>query len=265
MTIISDRTDHRNAGWKANNIGSKMLSKMGWSEGEGLGRRNQGTSVHLRAVRRLDDSLGIGATTDHTGTDGWSQTTDGFLSVLKGLQKEHAVPTAADDDDDDDDATTEKKKRAKKRNKMKKRTTLVLAKNKVTAGHARKMRDAKDLSTKSDHDMAAIFGGTAFAFDSIHEHDKKKKKKKTKKKRKRSSTEDDDDDNDSDVPSKQTTAEQENDDDDDSQPKEQQDTEVDDTLKEKKKSKKKKKDKKEKKRLIDDTENQEKPQKRKKT
>lgn len=39
------------------NFGHKMLERMGWSEGKGLGRKEQGSSVHVRVVRR-DDSLG---------------------------------------------------------------------------------------------------------------------------------------------------------------------------------------------------------------
>ena len=40
-------------------------------------------------------------------------------------------------------------------------TGLALAKNKVLAGHSRKMRDGKDLTNKSAADMVAIFGVNA--------------------------------------------------------------------------------------------------------
>jgi hypothetical protein len=39
-----------------------------------------------------------------------------------------------------------------------KRKELVLARNKVTAGHSQKMRESKCLKNKSEVDMAAIFG-----------------------------------------------------------------------------------------------------------
>merc|ERR1712226_198802 len=85
---------------------------------------------------------------DITGSQGWSQTADSFASVLSSLQAEHGT--------------------AKKSKKKKKK--LVLAKNKVTAGHSRKMREAKDLTTKSESDMAAIFG--------VKVETKKKKRKR---------------------------------------------------------------------------------------
>lgn len=56
------------------------------------------------------------------------------------------------------DGKTKKKKKKKCKTQTKKKKDLVLARNKVTAGHARKMRESKCLKSKSDHDMAAIFG-----------------------------------------------------------------------------------------------------------
>jgi len=144
--VIVQVDDSRNKEWAKSSIGSKLLKNMGWTEGEGLGRRQQGSSIALRAVR-MEENRGIGAKDDDiTGSEGWSKTADGFASVLSSLQ-----PVGE----------------AKKKKKKKK---LVLAKNKVTAGHSRKMREAKDLTTKSESDMAAIFGGKV--------ETKKKKKRK---------------------------------------------------------------------------------------
>lgn len=145
--VIVQVDDSRNKEWAKSSIGSKLLKNMGWTEGEGLGRRQQGSSVALRAVR-MEENRGIGAKDDDiTGSQGWSQTADSFASVLSSLQAEHG--------------TVKKSKKKKKK--------LVLAKNKVTAGHSRKMREAKDLATKSESDMAAIFGGKV---------ERKKKKRK---------------------------------------------------------------------------------------
>ena len=161
MPIVAAE-DTRNKDWSKGTIGSKLLLKMGWKEGSGLGRDQQGTAQALRAVRKFDDA-GIGAKeADSTGSQGWNKTTDSFANVLQSLQVHHA--TTADDDDDGETTNGGKKKK-------KKRKKLVLAQNKVTAGHSRKMREAKDLKTKSDYDMAAIFGGPVL------------KKKKTKRKR----------------------------------------------------------------------------------
>jgi Pin2-interacting protein X1 len=165
MPIVASE-DSRNLHWSKNSIGSKLLLKMGWTEGTGLGRDRQGTAVALRAVRKHDSDAGIGAQdgADVTGNQGWNQTTDTFANVLKTLQSQHSSISVNDNttnDSDDggtdadalDDNSTKQTKKTKKKKKK-----LVLAQNKVNAGHSRKMREAKDLRNKSDADMAAIFG-----------------------------------------------------------------------------------------------------------
>jgi G-patch domain len=159
MSIIAS-DDSRNVDWSKNSIGSKLLLKMGWKEGTGLGRDSQGTALALRAVRKSNEA-GIGAKdADITGNDGWNQTTDTFASVLKNLKSQHSSLS------DETDTNTDKKKKKKKK--------LVLAVNKVTAGHSRKMREAKDLTNKSQYDMAAIFG------NSLPTTVKKQKRKRSK-------------------------------------------------------------------------------------
>lgn len=148
MTIVAIE-DTRNGEWKKDNKGSALLKKMGWSEGTGLGKRRQGSAVALRAVKRAD-SLGIGASTDMQGTSGWEATNNSFVSVLEGLKQHHGGDCSSSE--------TDGKKKKKKRKTQTKKKDLVLARNKVTAGHARKMRESKCLKSKSDHDMAAIFG-----------------------------------------------------------------------------------------------------------
>lgn len=160
MTIISGE-DKRNSAWASDKsaFGQRMLLKMGWSEGKGLGKHKQGTKNNLRAIRR-EDGLGIGAKTDTFGDDGFSQTSKNFHGVLASLHAEHG---------------NKKQKRSKKEKKSKRKKSsesnnnsdsnsnsndnnLTLSQNKVTAGHARKMRESKDLTKKSKEDMAAIFG-----------------------------------------------------------------------------------------------------------
>jgi Pin2-interacting protein X1 len=164
MTIVATE-DSRNGEWKNGNKGASLLKKMGWTEGQGLGRDKQGTSVALRAVKRSEETLGIGASSaDIHGSSGWNETSDGFASVLRNLKHQH------------DDGSSDKKKKSKK-----KKNNLTLARNKVTAGHAQKMREAKCLKNKSDEEMAAIFGNKHVP--STNESEKKKKKKKKRKSR----------------------------------------------------------------------------------
>ncbi len=72
MTITTEE-DTRNTLWASNpsSFGRKMLHKFGWKDGQGLGKKEQGISTHLRVVRRVDESLGIGAkSTDRFGEGG---------------------------------------------------------------------------------------------------------------------------------------------------------------------------------------------------
>jgi len=74
---------------------------------------------------------------------------------LEKLKAEHSSINA-----DDSNRSDEKSKKKKKKRKTEKKSGMTLAQNKVAAGHAAKMRSAKDLSTKSKEDLAAIFGTT---------------------------------------------------------------------------------------------------------
>merc|ERR1711971_993199 len=46
----------------SNNIGSKMLERMGWKEGLGLGKANQGRTSIIEAEGNRNSSAGLGAT-----------------------------------------------------------------------------------------------------------------------------------------------------------------------------------------------------------
>jgi len=151
MTIVSGE-DHRNAEWAQDMsaFGQKMLLKMGWKQGNGLGKNQQGTSTNLRAIRR-EVNLGIGAKTDLHGDEGFSVTSRNFHGVLANLHAEHGESSSKD---------KKKKKKSSKNKKGPDRldSGLTLSSKRVTAGHARKMREAKDLTKKSKEEMAAIFG-----------------------------------------------------------------------------------------------------------
>eukprot|EP00554_Chaetoceros_debilis_P008295 CAMPEP_0194098974 /NCGR_PEP_ID=MMETSP0150-20130528/277_1 /TAXON_ID=122233 /ORGANISM="Chaetoceros debilis, Strain MM31A-1" /LENGTH=239 /DNA_ID=CAMNT_0038785097 /DNA_START=82 /DNA_END=798 /DNA_ORIENTATION=+ len=157
MTIVSG-PDHRNAGWAndSSTFGQKMLLKMGWSKGKGLGKNEQGTNDNLRAIRR-EEGLGIGAKTDLHGSEGFNTTSRNFHGVLATLQQEHA-----NDSSSSKSSSKKSKKKRKKSSKVEKSSkdsgSLTLSSKRVTAGHSAKMRDSKDLSKKSKEDMAAIFG-----------------------------------------------------------------------------------------------------------
>lgn len=136
MTIVASE-DNRNVEWRKNNVGLSLLEKMGYKDGEGIGKRNQNNSS-LRALKRKA-GLGLGAKIESEG--GNSESSNHFSAVLANLQAHHKPSSS--------------KKSRKKKSK------ITLPQNKVTAGHASKMRQAK-FGEKSAEDMACIFGNTSF-------------------------------------------------------------------------------------------------------
>jgi len=63
----------RNSKWAKDesSFGYRMLQKMGWSKGAGLGKDLQGDQKHV-AVSRRTDKVGIGAKHDLTGNSSFS-------------------------------------------------------------------------------------------------------------------------------------------------------------------------------------------------
>jgi hypothetical protein len=137
MTIVATE-DTRNREWTNNNVGSALLKKMGWQEGEGIGKRTKSNTTALRALKR-QAGLGLGAKMNSEG--GQSESSNHFSDVLANLQSHHqqSIPS----------------KKSSKKNKNK--NQLTLPQNKVTAGHAQKMRQAK-FGVKSAEEMACVFG-----------------------------------------------------------------------------------------------------------
>ena len=160
MTIVSGN-ESRNSAWAndTSSFGQKMLLKMGWSQGKGLGKHSQGTQTNLRALRR-EEGLGIGASTDTLGEEGFSETSRNFHGVLANLQQVHNAH-----DDIDKKKKAKKKKKKDKHKKDSNGSGLTLSQTRVAAGHAQKMRESKDLSKKSSEDMAAIFGMKVEAYE----------------------------------------------------------------------------------------------------
>ena len=62
----------QNQAWSRNKnkFGFKLLQKMGWKEGKGMGKNEDGIATHVRATRKHKD-LGVGASVDTTGNSTW--------------------------------------------------------------------------------------------------------------------------------------------------------------------------------------------------
>lgn len=80
----------QNKAWAADTskFGYKMLVKMGWSAGKGVGKDLQGQASHVKIARR-SESLGVGCSLKQAEVQGWSNTAAGFADVLKSLNKSY--------------------------------------------------------------------------------------------------------------------------------------------------------------------------------
>lgn len=182
--------DPRNLEWKSDNIGSKLLAKMGWREGQAVGKRQreQGlttTGQGLRAVQRRE-GLGLGATVVTAFNQDQPQHVGDFGQVLAALREEH-LPKSVNS----------KKKSKRSSNKT---VAAVLPTNKIT--HAA-VRQAK-FQQKTADDLKCIFAGATFDFPKIaveisdqktskkrksgEEKDRKKMEKRSKKEKKGTSS-----------------------------------------------------------------------------
>lgn len=115
--------DTLNQAWKndKNKFGLKMLQKMGWTEGKGLGKNEDGVSEHVKVAKK-SNNLGLGATHDSTGAAGWASTAVSFNNVLETLGKAYGTAGQTKNERDSSSASTSssKKKKSKKSKKGRK-------------------------------------------------------------------------------------------------------------------------------------------------
>lgn len=121
--------DPRNTNWSNDKtkFGYQMLTKMGWSEGNGLGQNLSGNTEHVR-VKKRGTNLGIGVKKSHD--DDWIAHNDDFNALLASLNGKESENPA--------------EKVGSKTNTSKFRYT--------------KFVKSKDLSSASSQDLACIFG-----------------------------------------------------------------------------------------------------------
>lgn len=148
MSMLAERrrkqkwaVDPRNTAWSNDDskFGQKMLEKMGWSKGKGLGAQEQGATEHIK-VRVKNNHLGLGATNNNE--DNWIAHQDDFNQLLAALNTCHGQETA-------DSSDNKEKKSFSLEEKSK------ISKNRV---HYMKFTKGKDLSSRSETDLDCIFG-----------------------------------------------------------------------------------------------------------
>ncbi|XP_067840561.1 PIN2/TERF1-interacting telomerase inhibitor 1 [Heptranchias perlo] len=131
--------DPRNNTWSKDEskFGQKMLEKMGWSKGKGLGAREQGSTENIK-VQMKNNTVGLGAAKNHE--DNWIAHQDEFNQLLSKLNNCHGQNVSPVAEDKATFSLEEKSKSSKKR------------------VHYQKFTKGKDLSSRSAADLACIFG-----------------------------------------------------------------------------------------------------------
>ncbi|NXU56744.1 PINX1 inhibitor, partial [Turnix velox] len=133
--------DPQNSAWSKDDskFGQRMLEKMGWSKGKGLGAQEQGNTEHIK-VRVKNNNLGLGAAINYE--DNWIAHQDDFNQLLAELNDCHGQ------------SETESSV-----NKQKKTFSLEeKSKSSKKRVHYMKFAKGKDLSLRSEDDMSCIFG-----------------------------------------------------------------------------------------------------------
>ncbi|MCJ8743663.1 hypothetical protein PDJAM_G00096810 [Pangasius djambal] len=136
--------DPRNSSWSNDDskFGQKMLERMGWSKGKGLGKSEQGATEHIK-VKVKNNSLGLGTTINNE--DNWIAHQDDFNQLLAELNNCHGQNNTEEPCQEQTQGFSleEKSKTSKKR------------------VHYMKFTKGKDLSSRSETDLACIFGKRA--------------------------------------------------------------------------------------------------------
>ncbi|XP_053301247.1 PIN2/TERF1-interacting telomerase inhibitor 1 [Pleuronectes platessa] len=133
--------DPRNSAWSKDEskFGQKMLERMGWSKGKGLGRTEQGSTDHIK-VKVKNNSYGFGTSASYE--DNWIAHQDDFNELLAQLNNCHGQNNskAPPREEQKGFSLEEKSKTSKKR------------------VHYMKFTKGKDLSSRSKNDLNCIFG-----------------------------------------------------------------------------------------------------------
>lgn len=131
--------DPRNNNWKndESRFGLKLMEKMGWSKGKGLGANEQGATENIK-VKPKNNTVGLGASKSHE--DNWIAHQDEFNQLLSKLNDCHGQNDSTATGDKALFSLEEKSKSSKKR------------------VHYHKYTKGKDLSSRSATDLACVFG-----------------------------------------------------------------------------------------------------------
>ncbi|KAL1930302.1 hypothetical protein VTP01DRAFT_1456 [Rhizomucor pusillus] len=164
--------DPNNLAWSndQSKFGFRMLMKMGWAPGKGLGVNEDGGQHHIK-IKLKDDNLGLGAKKNQS--DNWLGNTDAFSQLLANLNSQPQQPAAEEEEKEKEDKKDKKSsKKDKKDKKKRKKQEDDEEQEELCDRKKRKLKqDSEEKSTKKEK----------------KEKKKDKKSKKSKKSKKESS------------------------------------------------------------------------------
>ncbi|KAG2393969.1 hypothetical protein C9374_003733 [Naegleria lovaniensis] len=136
------KDDPNNKRWAEDKsrLGFKLLEKMGWKEGDGLGKKRDGMTEHVKVAFKTD-TAGIGAHEEAKKERTVCQKMSSFSEVLERLKT-----TTKQDSSSSEDESTEKSK------------TEEEPKTKTNRIHHHRRARSKMTSNYSQEDLAAILG-----------------------------------------------------------------------------------------------------------
>eukprot|EP00058_Branchiostoma_floridae_P006534 XP_002592022.1 hypothetical protein BRAFLDRAFT_280656 [Branchiostoma floridae] len=135
--------DPRGASWSNDDskFGQKILEKMGWQKGKGLGAKEDGMTQHVKASLKFDQT-GLGCSADQA--DNWISHQEDFDALLAGLNASHGASGSGEAESNTKTISIEEKSKSSKRRV-----------------HYHKFTRGKDLSSMSQADLACIMGKKA--------------------------------------------------------------------------------------------------------
>ncbi|ESO04611.1 hypothetical protein HELRODRAFT_78689 [Helobdella robusta] len=132
-------------------FGQKLMEKMGWSKGKGLGAKESGNVDFVKVSLKIDKK-GVGCS--HQSANNWIAHQDDFTSILANLgnnnNNNNNAAAADDDDDDTNNNNSNNKQSLVDLEEKSKRSSSRL--------HYQKFVRSKNLATKEQKDLDCIFG-----------------------------------------------------------------------------------------------------------